>query len=173
DPDVQRRAGRGHRRAAADHARQRGALPQARPTGRRLTMATDLQRLSAALAERMRELGCAPTDPRVAPLLAEVQALMREHLANVQAGSNVAMLAPGSPRSAPAASAEQPNGAVSYDLPADLVRLLNAYLAICPSNGFTQAPALSQSEEGRRILDLGPAQRAKMAVQAYAALTSA
>ncbi|HUL08231.1 MAG TPA: DUF4132 domain-containing protein [Candidatus Acidoferrum sp.] len=135
-------------------------------------MATDLQRLSAALAERMRELGCAPTDPRVAPLLAQVQALMREHLANVQAGANVAMLSPGSPRSAPAASTDHSNSAVSYDLPADLVRLLKAYLAICPSNGFTQAPALSQSEEGRRILELGPAERAKMAVQAYAALTS-
>jgi hypothetical protein len=130
-------------------------------------VATELQRLSAALAERMRELGCAPTDPRVAPLLAEVQALMREHLASVQAGANVALLAPGARSAAPAAAA-----AVSYDLPAELATLLKAHLATCPSNGFTQAPALSQSEEGRRLLELGPADRAKVAVQAYAALTS-
>ena len=131
-------------------------------------MAAELQRLSAALAARMRELGCAPTDPRVAPLLAQVQALMRAHLASVQ-GANVAMLAPGAQSAAPAA---RPMGSESYDLPAALAALLKAYLATCPSNSFTQAPALSQSEEGRRILDLGPADRVKVAVQAYAALTS-
>ena len=31
-------------------------------------MATELQRLSAALSARLQELGCAPTDPRVAPM---------------------------------------------------------------------------------------------------------
>ena len=105
-------------------------------------MATELQRLSAALAARLQELGCAPTDPRVAPMLAQVQTLMREHLAGLQAGANVAMLAP-----VPTLSADLPNSAVSYDLPADLATLLKAYLGTCPPGSFTQAPALSQSEE--------------------------
>ena len=47
--------------------------------------------------------------------------------------------------------------------------LLKAYLATCPPGAFTQAPALSQSEEGRRILELTAAEKAKVAVHAYAA----
>jgi len=135
-------------------------------------MATELQRLSAALSARLQELGCAPTDPRVAPMLARVQALMREHFAGLQGAGNVAVLPLGGQSAASAAPADVSNGAVSYDLPADLARLLKAYLATCPQNSFSQAPALSQSEEGRRILDLGSADKAEMAVQAYAALTS-
>jgi hypothetical protein len=90
--------------------------------GRRLTMATELQRLSAALSARLQELGCAPTDPRVAPLLAQVQALMREHLAGLQAAGNVAVLPLGGQSAASAAPGDVSNGAVSYDLPADLAR---------------------------------------------------
>jgi hypothetical protein len=135
-------------------------------------MATELQRLSAALAVRMQELGCAPTDPRIAPLLAEVQALMREHLANVQAGANIAVMPVGTQTAVPARPTDLPKVDVSYDLPAEAARVLKAYLAICPRDGFTQAPALSQSEEGRRILDLAPADKVKTAVYAYVAFTA-
>lgn len=134
-------------------------------------MASEFERLSAALAARMQELGCAPTDPRLAPMLAQVQALMREHFTGPQAGANVVAMPLGAQRAAPAAPAGAPDVEVSSDLPADLARLLKAYLATCPFGGFTQAPALSQSDEGRRILDLAPADRTKMAVHAYAALT--
>jgi hypothetical protein len=134
-------------------------------------MATELQRLSAEFSARIRELGCAPTDPRVAPMLAQIQALMREHLAGAQAGGNIAVMPPGA-QAAPARPVDLPKVDVSCDLPADAARALKAYLAICPRNGFTQAPALSQSEEGRRILELAPADRVKTAVYAYVAFTA-
>jgi hypothetical protein len=135
-------------------------------------MATELQRLAAALSARMQELGCAPTDPRIAPMLAQVQALMREHLANVQAGANIAVMPLGAQATAPARPVDLPKVDVSYDLPAEAARLLKAYLATCPRDGFTQAPALSQSEEGRRILDLASADKVKTAVCAYVAFTA-
>jgi hypothetical protein len=135
-------------------------------------MGTELQRLSAALAARMQELGCAPTDPRLAPMLAQVQALMREHLANVPTRGNIIALPLGSRDGAPAVPADLPNVEVPPDLPAEPATLLKAYLATCPRDGFTQAPALSQSDAGRRLLDLGPADRARVAVHAYAAFAS-
>jgi hypothetical protein len=135
-------------------------------------MASEFERLSAALAARMQELGCAPTDSRLAPMLAQVQALMREHFTGPQAGANVVAMPLGAQSAAPAAPAGAPEVKVSFDLPADLAKLLKAYLATCPAAAFMQAPALSQSEEGRRILDLAPADKAKVVVQAYAALTA-
>ena len=44
-------------------------------------MAEDIAGLAAALSARMRELGAGPNDPRMAPLLAQMQALMRQHVA--------------------------------------------------------------------------------------------
>src|SRR5262245_10374127 len=117
----------------------------------------------------MQELGCAPTDPRLAPMLAEVQALMREHLASAQAGANIAVMPMGAQAARPV---DLPKVDVSCDLPAEAARALKAYLAICPRDGFTQAPALSQSEEGRRILDLAPADKVKTVVYAYVAFTA-
>src|SRR4029450_8820649 len=86
---------------------------------------------SAALSARLQELGCAPTDPRVAPMLAQVQALMREHLAGLQAAGNVAVLPLGSQTAAAAAPAGVPNGAVSYDLPEVAGPRLEAFAQTC------------------------------------------
>jgi hypothetical protein len=47
-------------------------------------MTEEITRLSAALAERMRELRADPTDPRLAPLFAQYQALVRQHMATVR-----------------------------------------------------------------------------------------
>jgi hypothetical protein len=47
-------------------------------------MMEEITRLSAALAERMRELRADPTDPRLAPLFAQYQALVRQHMATVK-----------------------------------------------------------------------------------------
>jgi hypothetical protein len=135
-------------------------------------MATELQRLSAEFSARMRELGCAPTDPRLAPMLAQVQALMRQHLADLQTETNIVAMPLGDRTVAPVGLADLPKIEATSDLPAAAAGLLKAYLAICPRDGFTQAPALSQSEEGRRILDLAAADKARMAVCAYAAFTS-
>ena len=80
-------------------------------------MASEFERLSAAFAARMQELGCAPTDPRLAPMLAQVQALMRQLAAGVQ-GANVVAMPFGAQRTAPAAPGVEP----PCDLPVDLAR---------------------------------------------------
>ncbi len=127
-------------------------------------MTRDVERLSAALAGRMQELGVGPADPRVAPLVTELQALMRAHLAQSAGGSNVVML----PTSGAPATATGPSTqSCFHDLPLDLAVVLRAYLDTCPSQAFTQAPALSQSEEGRRMLNLEPSDRVRIAVRAY------
>jgi Domain of unknown function (DUF4132) len=127
-------------------------------------MASDFERLSAALAGRMQELGVGPADPRVAPLVTQLQALMRAHLAQSAGGSNVVML----PTSGAPATATGPSTQSCFrDLSLDLAVLLRAYLDTCPPQAFTQAPALSQSEEGRRILDLPPSDRVRIAVAVY------
>ena len=50
-------------------------------------MAEEIARLSAELAERMRELRAEPTDPRLAPLFTQLQALMRAHVAAAAAAN--------------------------------------------------------------------------------------
>jgi hypothetical protein len=47
-------------------------------------MTEEITRLSAALAERMRELRADPTDPRLAPLFAQYQALLRQHMTTMR-----------------------------------------------------------------------------------------
>src|SRR5262245_40923307 len=52
-------------------------------------------------------------------------------------------------------------------LPVELAGLLQGYLTICPPHAFTQAPALAQSDAGRAMLSLAPADRVRIAVAAY------
>src|SRR5262245_65379244 len=104
DPVVQRRSSRRHRCAAAAHAGHRGIFPAAGATGRRLGMMEEITRLSAALAERMRELRADPTDPRLAPLVAQYQALVRQHMATVK----------------PAIATSVPATEYAFDLPPEL-----------------------------------------------------
>jgi hypothetical protein len=121
----------------------------------------EITRLSAALAERMRELRADPTDPRLAPLLAQYQALVRQHMAT----KHMATATPATPTAAPAADYD-------FDLPAELDALLRSYLDSCPAQAFVQAPALSDSEAGRRILALPPADRVRMVIATYRAWSS-
>ena len=112
-------------------------------------MSNEIAGLSAAFAERMRELRTGPTDPRLAPMLAQLQALMRQHVA----GATPAVIP----------LAEE----YVVDLPVELTDLLSCYLDTCPARAFAQAAALSESDAGRRILDLSPADRVRMVVAAY------
>ena len=119
-------------------------------------MTEEIIRLSTVLADRMRELRADPTDPRLAPLFAQYQALMREHMATV------------TPVAANDASAVE----FAFDLPAELDDLLRGYLKTCPAQAFQQAPALTESEAGQRLLALAPADRVRMVVAAYRAWSS-
>jgi hypothetical protein len=119
-------------------------------------MAEDIAALSAVFAERMRELQAGPHDPRLAPLLAQMQALIRQQAA----------------AAATAWPAHMPETDYAFDLPAELDALLRAYLDTCPPQVFVQAPALSESDAGRRIADLAPADKARVVVAAYRAFTS-
>jgi hypothetical protein len=112
-------------------------------------VSNEIAGLSAAFAERMRELRTGPTDPRLAPMLAQLQALMRQHVA----GATPAVIP----------LAEE----YVVDLPVELTDLLSCYLGTCPARAFAQAATLSESDAGRRILDLSPADRVRMVVAAY------
>ena len=98
-------------------------------------MAEEITRLSAALAERMRELRADPTDPRLAPLCAIAGA-----------GASACAVRP--------AMRPTCRQQYSFDLPAELDDLLRGYLETCPPQAFKQAPALTESDAGRRILAL-------------------
>jgi hypothetical protein len=120
-------------------------------------MADDIMALSAEFAARMRELRAGPHDPRLAPLLAQMQALIREQAATA----------------ATAWPAHMPKTDYVFDLSAELDALLRAYLDTCPPQVFVQAPALSESDAGRRIADLAAADKVRMVVAAYEAFTTA
>src|SRR5262245_50188517 len=89
-------------------------------------------------------------------MLAQLQALLRQHIA----------------ATTPAAPARAPAEEYVFDLPLELAELLCAYLHTCPVRVFAQAAALSESDPGRRILDLPPADRVRIVVAAYRAWTS-
>jgi Domain of unknown function (DUF4132) len=141
-------------------------------------MADDLERLRAAMAARLQQIGIAPDDPRVAPMLAQVQALMQQRAASVPEG-----VVPFMP--AHAGTREDNGGqaaAVAIDaLPAQLRALVQDYLntvraskpaSLQGGGWFIPAPALSASESGCKLVELGVADRASVAVAAYTAWTS-
>jgi hypothetical protein len=144
-------------------------------------MADDLERLRAALAARMEQIGIAPGDPRIAALMAQAQVLMQQRVANAPEG--VVLFAP-----THAGTRDDQGGraaaAVIEALPAHLRDLVQGYLRSTHSGReqvtgglvgigwFMPAPVLSASEAGCRLLELGPADKACVAVAAYAAWTS-
>jgi hypothetical protein len=126
-------------------------------------MAEDIQQRRARLAARMRELNVTPSDPRIVSLFAHAQQLIRENLG-----------LPNTP-TARATSDEdgRPSAAVLADLPAGLSETAQAYIdeqSTIP--WYAQAPGLSASEAGRKLLALSPSDRACVAVAAYLAWTS-
>jgi Domain of unknown function (DUF4132) len=134
-------------------------------------MENDFEQLSLTFAARMRELGVGPADPRVAPLVAQLQALMRERMAQATAGAGAIMRQAHIGNAVPIAPSV-PEPEFSFDLPAALADLLRDYLKTCPPRPFVQAPALAQSDAGRRMLGLEAADRVRIARAAYDAWTS-
>src|SRR5262245_40658031 len=118
-------------------------------------MANDIERLRQAVAAKMQELGAEPGDPRLAPLLTQMQALMQQQIAN--AGGVVVPFLP-----AHAGTRDDHGGqaaaAVIEALPVPLKELVQSYIGDvdagrprtpngAPVGGwfFYQAPALSAS----------------------------
>jgi len=141
-------------------------------------MADDVDRLRAAIAARMEQAGIAPGDPRVAPLLAQAQALMQQSVANLPEG-----VVPFVPAHAGTRDDEGGRAAAAAieALPPHLRDLVQGYLRAVRSSKpaglagggwFIPAPALSASEAGRALTELGPADKASVAVAAYVAWTS-
>jgi hypothetical protein len=141
-------------------------------------MADDLERLRAAIAARMEQLGIAPGDPRIAPLQNQVQALMQQRVAGAPEG-----VVPFVPTHA--GTRDDKGGhaaAAAIDvLPVHLKNLIQNYLSAVRSSKpagvagggwFIPVPALSACEAGRKLAELAPADRAGVAVAAYAAWTS-
>src|SRR5262245_41722141 len=133
----------------------------------------EIQRLQAQIAARMQELGAAPNDPRLAPLITQLQGLLRQHFAN--AGMNRFAVLPGGAQAKTAAGEDGPSSRFIAALPPRLQESARGYLRFVRSRGghmFQQAPGLSESEDGRKLSELGPADKAVVAVQAYVAWTS-
>ena len=141
-------------------------------------MAEDLERLRAALAARLQQAGIAPGDPRVAPMLAQVQALMQQRAASMPEG-----VVPFMPTHAGTRDDKGGHAAAAAIevLPAHLKALVQDYLhavraskpGALPGGGwFLPAPALSACEAGAKLAELGAADKASVAVAAYAAWTS-
>jgi hypothetical protein len=147
-------------------------------------MAIDLNQLMALLATRMQQLGATPDDPRLAPLIAQAQASMQQGFARMVWNSSIGELATGA--GDPGRTAEQAHVAapVDDDLPTALSSLLQDYCRFAHEEAarprtplsmaaalawYVNAPALSDSEAGRRLLALGPADKARVATCAYVA----
>lgn len=170
---VQRRAGHRSRCRARRHAVQRSALPETGPVGRRLSMADELEEIRASLAVSLRQPGASLTDPQIAPLLARMQALLRQRVA--QTGGAVVVQ---HPRAAPPNVAHEPAPIAAIDLAPQLRQLAEDYIRHTrgqrpmPGMWFVQAPALSECDAGRRLLELDPADKARLVVATYAAWTN-
>ena len=132
-------------------------------------MADELEELRTRLAARMRQLNIAPDDPRIGPLFAQVQKLMRGPF-RVEDGMH--SLRPAAP-AAPGVEDGAASPLAIANLPAGLRALVHAYIDEQSAHAwYVHAPALSASEAGRSILQLSPADRACVAVAAYLAWTS-
>jgi hypothetical protein len=79
-------------------------------------MIEEIGRLRAALVARMRELGAPVTDPRLAPMLGQLQALIRQQCAALGANGGVAMLS-GRTAAQPSAAHDRPAAKLIAELP--------------------------------------------------------
>ncbi len=137
-------------------------------------MTEEIQRLQAQIAARMRELGAAVNDPRLAPMLGQLQALLRQHVANTVMNGRLGMLPAGTQAEAPVGK-DGTSKVLLANLPPPLQGPVHDYLTVARAHSLgwtTQAPALSESDEGRRLTELGAADKAVVAVRAYVAWTS-
>src|SRR5262245_3335797 len=136
----------------------------------------DVERLRAALAARLQQMGIAVGDPRVAQLQAQAQALMQQQIA---AGGTIV---PFAPKHAGTRDDEGGRAAAAAleTLPTHLQDLVQSYFHAIRSSRpagllgggwFIAVPALAASEAGRKLLNLSPADKAHVAAAAYAAWT--
>jgi hypothetical protein len=133
-------------------------------------MSEEIQRLQAEIAAQMKQLGAAANDPRLAPMLQQLGALMRQHMANSGANGRLALLQPGAQE-----GEDGPSAKLLSSLPSHLQEPVREYVRFARGRAvhmFAQAPALSESEGGKRLLELGATDKAMVAVQAYVAWTS-
>src|SRR5262249_11284534 len=157
-------------------------------------MADELARLRAALAARMQQIGAAPDDPRMAPLVAQMQALMqqrhsasedaRERAYGATGADNVASLFAPTHAATRDHNGGQAGTAALAARPPQLQQLVQAYVQAVRAGRpqaagvlgagafFIQAPALAESDAGRSLLQLAPADKATVVVATYAAWTS-
>jgi uncharacterized protein DUF4132 len=136
-------------------------------------MSEDIQRLQAEIAAQMRQLGAPANDPRLAPMLAQLQALLRQHVASAGANGRLAVLPTGAQDQDAGEAA--PTRKLLSNLPPPIEEPAREYIRSARAHAihmFAQAPALSDSDAGRRLLELGMADKAHLAVQAYVAWTS-
>ena len=136
-------------------------------------MSEEIQKLQAEIAAEMQKLGASVNDPRLAPMLQQLGALMRQHVANAGLNGRLAVLPTGAqPQNA---GEEGPSSRLLSALPSHVQEPVRDYIRSARAHAvhmFTQAPALSESNAGGQLLDLEMADKANLAVQAYVAWTS-
>jgi hypothetical protein len=133
----------------------------------------EIQKLQAEIAAEMQKLGASVNDPRLAPMLQQLGALMRQHVANAGLNGRLAVLPTGA--QAQNVGEDGPSARLLSALSPQLQEPVREYIRSARARAvhmFTQAPALSDSEAGKQLLDLAMADKANLAVQAYVAWTS-
>src|SRR5262245_1290555 len=136
-------------------------------------MTEEIQRLQAEIAAQMRQLGASVNDPRLAPMLQQLGVLMRQHVASTGATGRLAVLPTGAQTQN--AGEDGPSSRLLSVLPPSLQEPVRTYVRAARGQAvhmFSQAPALSDSDAGKQLLELGMADKATLAVQAYVAWTS-
>ena len=136
-------------------------------------MSEEIQKLQAEIAAQAQKLGASVHDPRLAPMLEQLRALMRQHVASAGLNGRLAMLPTGA--QSQNGGDDGPSARLVAVLPPHLQEPVREYIRSARAHAvhmFTQAPALSESEAGKRLLDLDMADKANLAVQAYVAWTS-
>ena len=136
-------------------------------------MSEEIQKLQAEIAAEMQKLGASVNDPRLAPMLQQLGALMRQHVASAGLNGRLAVLHTGAqPQNA---GEDGPSSRLLSALPPHLQESVREYIRSARAQAvhmFTQAPALSEFDAGGRLLDLDMPDKANLAVQAYVAWTS-
>ena len=136
-------------------------------------MSEEIQRLQAEIAVQMKDLGASVNDPRLAPMLEKLGALMRQHVASAGLKGKLAMLHTGV--QGPDTGENGPSSRLLSALSPALQEPVREYVRSTRAHAiqmFAHAPALSDSEVGKKLLALRMADKANLAVQAYVAWTS-
>jgi hypothetical protein len=132
----------------------------------------EIQKLQAEIAAEMQKLGASVNDPRLAPMLQQLGALMRQHVASAGHGRLAVLHTGARPQNV---GEDGPSSRLLSALSPHLQETVREYIRSARAQAvhmFTQAPALSESDAGGRLLDLDMPDKANLAVQAYVAWTS-